>query len=189
MFSGSGDNSHLHAWSRFAAGAGLEARPVFVADDGAAFGHAVTHRIGEIDHFQKLLHILVEGGSADDDDADVSSKCLDDLFADGMFDFVVDDGDFQEKLHGGSLQLGDDLFLDNLLNDERHGDDQARLDFGKGLENDLRTGHPREKIDVAACGKLIQKFKSQPVHVGHGQDAHHGVAGLQGKNLESELCV
>src|SRR3712207_8430115 len=56
------------------------------------------------------------------------------------------------------------------LNNQRNSHNQIRFYFCKCLENDFGTGHTGQEEYVASYGKLIEKFKCQSVHVGHGQD-------------------
>ena len=61
----------------------------------------------------------------------------------------------EQELHGRGFQAGKDAFADDLLYDQRHGDDDVGLDFGKGLEDDLRAGDAGQEIDVHPGANLI----------------------------------
>ena len=177
---------HLHARGCLSAGAQLEARPVFVADDGGAFCHAVAHGVGEVYPFQELFYLLVEACAADDDFHEVASECLYHLFAHGCPYLVVDDGHLQQQLHGRCLQFGQHVLFDNLLDDERHGYNQVGSDFRECLEDDFRAGHAGQEEDVATHGEFIEELEGKSVHVRHGQHGDQLVAGFQRQYLEGE---
>ena len=182
-------NLHFHARSGFSAGTGFEARPVFVTDDRTAFCHTVTHGIGEVYHAQELFHLLVECRTADNDCGKIAAECLYHLLAYGGFYLVVNDRYFQQQFHGRRFQLGQYTLLDNLFDNERYGYDEVRLYVGECLEDNLRTWHTGEVVDVATYGELVQEFECQSVHMSHRQHAYQFVAGFQRQYFESESGV
>ena len=141
---------HLHVVGCLAAGAWGEIVPVFVADDGGALRGAVAYSIGKFDALEELLHLLVEGCAADDDFVHVSAEGLEHLLADHLTHLLGDDGHLQQQAHTVVLHLREHLLADDLLDDERYGDDDDGLHLGQGLGDDGGRGHTVEVIDVAA---------------------------------------
>ena len=129
---------HLHVEGCTSAAARGEVLPVVIADDGCAFGGTVAHGVGEVDALEELLHLLVEGSATDDDFVEIASEGVDHLFADLLLDLLGDDGHVEQEAHAVVLYLWKYLFLDDLLDDQRHGDDDGRADVGKGLGDDGR---------------------------------------------------
>ena len=121
-----------------AAGAWCEGVPVAVADDGGALCGSVANGIGEVDLFEELLYLLVEGGTADDDFVELASEGIDHLLADFLVYLEVDDGHLHKQAHTVVLYLGEYLFADNFLDDQRHGNNNDGLDVGECLGDDGR---------------------------------------------------
>ena len=69
----------------------------------------------------------------------------------------------------GVCNLGENRFLDDLLNDERNGNHDNWLDIGKGHEDNLWRWHSREVIDMASVHEFKEKFKGHAIHVGQRQ--------------------
>ena len=168
-----------------------EGLPVAVADDGATLRGTVAHGIGEANLAQKGLHLAVERSTADDDLVEVAAEGLAHLGEDGGAHLLADDGHGHEQSHLVGLQLGEHLLADDLLDDQRHGDHDARLDVGQRLGDDGGRGHAVEIVDVHALEKLEDKLKRHAVHVGHGQDADDVVAALKrlAQHVEGEVDV
>ena len=59
------------------------------------------------------------------------------------------------------LQLG----LVNLLDDERNGNDNMRLDVGKRLHDNLRARHTCKEMHMGTDGHLEQELEHHAVHV------------------------
>ena len=136
-----------------------------------------------------MLDILVECCSSDDNLIKVASEGLYDLFPDSAFYFVIDDGDFQQNLHGRCLQFGQYAFLDDFFDDERDGYDDVWFDFSKCLKDDFWAWDSRQVEDVTAYTEFIDELKSQSVHVSHGQHGHQPVAFAEGQYFVSKLSV
>ena len=147
-----------------------------IADDGGALRGAVAHRVGEIDAVQELLNLLVEGSAADNHLVEIVAEGFLHLVADGMAHLLVDAGHAQKEIHAGSLHLGEHLLADYLLYHQRNGDDDGRLDVGKGLRYHGGRRKARQVVDVATGQKLVDELEGQTVHMGHRKDAQHIVA-------------
>ena len=152
--------------------------PVAVADDGCALSGTIAHRVWEFYLLQECLYLLVESCTADDDLVELAAEGLDDLLAYPLADFLRDDGHGQKQSHAVVLYLGKHLLADNLLNDQRHGDDNLGLHIGKGLCDDGRRGYPVQVVGVASVQKLENELEGHAVHVSHGQYADNAVAGF-----------
>ena len=165
--------------------------PVLVGDDGGAFGGTVAHGEGEADALQEVLHFAVEGCAADDDFVEAAAEGLYQALADFVEDAVADERELQQDLHARRLEFGEHVLLDDLFNDERNGDDDGRLDVGKGLHHDFRRGDAGEVIDVAPVEELEDEFEGHAVHVGHGEHGNDAVAALHllAEHFDGELVV
>ena len=172
------EDAHLLVDGGTAAAAGHEALVVCIADDGGALGGAVAHGVAEAYLVEEGLYLLAEGGAADDDLIEAASEGCCNLLADLLVHLLADDGHAEEQPHLVVLYLGEDALADDLLNDQGHGDDDARAYVGKCLGDDSRAGHAGEVIDVAAGEKLEDELEGHAVHVGHGEDADDGVTGM-----------
>ena len=153
--------------------------PVLIADDGRTLGGAVAHGVGEAYLLQERLHLLIEGGTADDDFEELSAEGLLHLLADALAHLLRNDGHLQQQAHAWCLNLGEHLFAYDFLDDQRHGNDDAGLDVGEGLRNDGGRGHAVEIVDMASLDELIAELEGHAVHVCHGQDGDDAAAGLQ----------
>ena len=111
------------------------------------------------------------------------------LVAYGRLYLVVNDGYFQQQLHGGSFQLGQYALLYNLFDNERNSHNQVRLHFGESLENDFGAGHTSEEEYVATYGEFIQKLECKSVHMCHWQHGDNLVTGFQRQYFESKSGV
>ena len=87
-----------------------------------------------------------------------------------------DDGHGEQQAHAVVLYLGEYLLADNLLDNQGHGDDDLRLDVGKGLGDDGRRGDAVQVVHVTAVQELEDELEGHAVHVGHGQDGDDAVA-------------
>ena len=150
--------------------------PIVVGDDGRTFRSAVTDRDGEADVCEELLHLLVERRTADDNLIQTAAECLIDLLAYLRLQLAAYKRGFKQCLDGGGGNFRQNLLLDDFLDDERHGNDDARLDIGKGLGNDGGRRDAGEIVDVAAGDKLIDELERHTVHVRHRKDGNRLVA-------------
>ncbi len=184
-----GEYLYLHAWHGLAAGAFLEDAPVFVADDGAALGHAVADGVGELDEVQEVFHFFVEGGASDDALVEVASEGIVQLVADGVVDGLPEQGDGGEEADVGLVKDGENFVSDYLLQDEGHDDDDDGLDVLECLDDDLRRGCLGEEMHVASDEELEQEVEGESVHVGHGQHGQCLVAGMEVEGFVGEVHV
>ena len=68
---------------------------------------------------------------------EIASEGVLQLFTYLVFDFLPHDGNLQEHFYRGALDLGKHGFADDFLDDERHGDDDARFQVAKGGEEHI----------------------------------------------------
>ena len=80
---------------------------------------------------------------------------------------------------------------DDLLDDERHGNDDDGLDLRQGLCDDGWRGHTAQVIHVTAVQELEDELERHAVHVGHRQHGDDAVAGADGlaKHVAGEVVV
>ena len=127
---------------------------------------------------QEILHFLVESCTADDNLIEVASKCLSHLVAYLFAYLLVDDRHVKKHAHAVVLYLRENLLADNLLDNQRHSNDNGWLDAAECLGDNSRTWDAGEEEDVATGDKLKQELKCHTIHVSHRKDADDRVARL-----------
>ena len=100
---------------------------VGIADNRRTLGSAITHGIRELDTFEELLHLLVECSTTDNDLIEASAKRVLDLLTDLLVYLTVEHRHVKEQTHATVLYLREHLLADDLLDNERHGNDMAGL--------------------------------------------------------------
>ena len=120
--------------------------PRAVADDGAAFRHAVGDGIGEIDGTHERFHLGVERCAADDDFLDVPPEKAQAFRACLFLDLFADDGDVQKQLAQFAVDFRKDFFLEYLFDDQWHARHDAGMKLCHGGHDDLGRRHAREEI-------------------------------------------
>ena len=98
---------------------------------GPAFRHAVGNGVGEAYLFEEAFHVGVERCAADDDFIEIAAEDIHSLFAHVRFYLSLTIGIRSSSLPILLSMKWQDVFLDNLLYDERHAGYDARLDFGE----------------------------------------------------------
>ena len=93
------------------------------------------------------------------------------MLIDALIDLLVDARHLHQQAHTRILQFREHLLADDLLDNQRHGDDNARLHVGESCSNNSRGGDARQIIDMAAFEELENKLEGHAVHVCHRQDA------------------
>ena len=129
---------HLHVAYGSAARAGLEVVPVAIGDERGALGGSISGGDGEVDALEECLYLLIEGCTASHHLVGIAAKGLHHHLTDALLHLLVDDGHVPQQSHFVVLYLREHHLADNLLHHERHGDDNGRMDVGKGLCNDSR---------------------------------------------------
>ena len=112
---------------------------VFITDDRSTLCGTITYGISEADAMQETLHFLIESSTTDDNLIEVASECLSHLIAYLLAYLLVDDRHVEKHTHAVVLNLGEHLLADNLLDDERHSNDDGWLDAAESLGDDSRT--------------------------------------------------
>lgn len=167
--------------------------PRAVADDGAAFRHAVGDGIGEIDGTHERFHLGVERCAADDDFLDVPPEKAQAFRACLFLDLFADDGDVQKQLAQFAVDFRKDFFLEYLFDDQWHTRHDAGMKLCHGGHDDLGRRHAREEIQVGTETYAIEEVVDQTEHVSHGQHGYDIVAGampmvrLQNNTLDTRL--
>ena len=102
---------------------------VGIADDRRTLGSAITHGVREVYTFEELLHLLVEGSTTDNDLIEASAKRVLDLLTDLLVYLTVKHRHVEQQTHAVVLYLREHLLADDLLDNERHGNDNGRLNL------------------------------------------------------------
>ena len=139
---------HLHIGQRLSTGAWLEDVVVAIRDKRCTLRSAIAHREGEVDALEELFYLLVQRCATDDDFVGPSAKGVVDLLTDTCLDLLGNDRHLQHNLDGVALYLGEYALADNLLDDQRYGNDDVRLDFLVGLGNDGWRGQTCQEVQV-----------------------------------------
>ncbi len=108
---------------------------------------------------------------------------------DGVFDFVVDDGDVHQQFHVRLFDGGEYFFADDFFDDEGYGDNEVWFYFRKGVGNDFLRRGARQEVDVGAVDELVDEFECESVHVGHGEHADDLGAGVESEYFDAEFHV
>ena len=124
--------------------------PIAVADNRSTFRGTVAHCIGEIDALEERFYLLVEGCAANDYLVDVAAESLINLVAYLFLHLLAYHRHIHEQADAVVLYLRENLLAYDLLDNQRHGDDNPWLHVGKSLCNDGRRGHTGKVEDVAA---------------------------------------
>ncbi len=78
----------------------------------------------------------------------------------------------QQQFHYGLLQSREHFGLDDLLDDQRHCDDQSGACGLEGFDKHFRRWHTCEEMDVRSFEHAGYQFDGQTVHVGQREHAH-----------------
>ena len=164
---------------------------VAVGDKWGTLSSAVADSDGEVDGEKEFLHLLREGCATDDDLIELAAEGVVHLVADALLHLLVHHGHRQQQTYTVVLYLGEYFLTDDLLDNQRHGDDERWLHVGERLCDDGRTRQTGQEEQMTAVAETEQEFYCHTVHVGHRQDAQHIVAGmhLTTKTAEDELDV
>ena len=173
-----GENLHLHTVDGLATTAGHEFLIVAIGDKGRALGGAIAHGDGEVDAQQELLDLFRERSTANDDLIEIAAESIVDLFADAVFHLLAHYRHRQQQAHAVVLDLGEHLLADDLLQNERHGDDERGTHIDEGLGDDGGRRQTCQEEQMAAMTEAEEKLYRHAVHVGHGQDAQQIIARL-----------
>ena len=132
------EDLHFHAVDGDAHGGRHEVLMVAIGDERRTLGGAIAAGDGEADADEELFYLLVEGCTTHDDLLDVAAEGFEHLLADGLLHLLADYRHIEQQPEGIVLDLREYALADDLLDDERHGDDDAGLDVLEGLCDDGR---------------------------------------------------
>ena len=127
---------YLHVPGGLSTGTGCEVVPVLIANNRRTLRGTITDGIGEVDFLEEVFYLLIEGCTTDDNLVHVAAKGLQHFLTDHLANLLRDDRHLQKQTHAVVLDLREDFLADNLLNDQRYGDDNDGLDFLKCLGDD-----------------------------------------------------
>ena len=126
---------HFHVQGCFTARAWNELPPVFITNNRSTFCCPIANGIRESDAVEELFHLLVEGGTADNNLLESSAEGIHHLRANLFPHLFANHGHAHKQAHTIVLYLGEHLFPDNLLDNQWHRDDDCRTNIGKRLCN------------------------------------------------------
>ena len=172
-------NLYFHTRSCLSTRTGFKLLPIFITDDRSTFCHTITYSVWEVDASHELFHFLVEGSTSYNHFIEVSTKSIHYLLAYNSLDLVAHNRNFQEEFHSWGFQFGKYILLDNLFDNKGNGDNNFRLDFGKGLQNNLRTWHTGEEEHLTSVAEFIEEFECKSVHVCHRKHGNYAITGFQ----------
>ena len=116
------------------------------------------------------LHLLVEGSTANDDLIEIATESVGYLLANLLAYLLADNRHVEQQAHAIVLYLREHLFANDLLDNERHGYDDGRLDATKCLGDDGWARDASEIIDMATLDELEDELKCHTIHVSHRKD-------------------
>ena len=122
---------------------------------------------------QEILHLSVERSTADNHLVEVATEGVAHLVADLLLHLLADYWHVEQHAHAVVLNLREHLLADDLLDDQRHSDDNGWLDAAECLSNDGWARDAGEIEDVAALEEFEDKLECHAIHVGHRQDADY----------------
>src|ERR1017187_2661871 len=131
-------------------------------------------------------HVAVQRGPADDDLPEPSPEDREELLADLALEDPPDRRDLHQELRRLFLEGRPQPLRVNLLDDERHGQDEPWADLAERLENDLGRGRLREKRDRAAGRERKQKLEGTAERVREREKGDDRVSRLQGHVVPRE---
>ena len=100
------------------------------------------------------------------------------------------EGSVQQQFHYGLLQSREHFGLDDLLDDQRHCDDQSGTCGLEGFDEHFRRGYTCEEMDVRSFEHAGYQFDGQTVHVGQREHAHSRFPTLRMlQAVYGEACV
>ena len=159
----------FHAGGGHATGTRTVHFPVGIGNNRGALCGTITNGEIEANLVEELLNLAVEGCTSDDDFVEAAAKGFDQLLTHLFQNLLVDNRCAQEHLHADGREFREYRFTNNLLDNQGHGDDDVRTNFGEGLEDDFGRRHTCEVVDVHAMEKFKDKLKGHAVGVGHGE--------------------
>ena len=125
---------------------------------------------------QEALHFGVEGRTSQDDFFKIAAKGADQFGADLLFQYFVQDGQAEEETV--FLQDGFEFGFIDFFDNQRNGDDDARVNLCEGLHDDFRAGDARKEMHVGTERHLEEEFEHHTVHVGRREHGDNFAAGF-----------
>ena len=95
----------------------------------------------------------------------------------------------EHEFHQRLFKHREDTCAYDFLDDKRHGDDIAWLDFRECLHDYAWRRGAGQYVDMVAADEGAQHVDGQAIHVGKRKHAHDAVAGICGEIFEAELHV
>ena len=119
---------------------------------------------------EETFYFLVEGSTADNHLVEVATEGIGYLVAYLLLHLLADYRHVEQHTHAVVLNLWEYLLADDLLDNQRHSNDDCWLDASECFSDDGWTRDAGEIEDVAALDEFEDKLKCHAVHVGHRQD-------------------
>ena len=107
-------------------------------DERRTLGHTVTDRHRELDAIEERLHFRVHRCTADDHLTELATESLNQLFTYLRANHFVQERHLQHPTYRRLLNLWHDHLLVYLLQNQRHGKDDGRLNLRKRFQQYLR---------------------------------------------------
>ena len=171
------DANH-HVERSLTARAWNEVLVIFVADDRRTFCSTITHCISEAHAVEESFNFLVERSAADNHLIEVATEGIAYLVADLLLHLLADDRHVEEHAHTVVLNLREYLLADNLLDNQRHSDDNCWLDASECLGDDGWARDAGEIVNMATLDELEDKLECHAIHVCHRQDTDDRISSL-----------
>ena len=146
-----GVNLDLHTRSSLAARTRASHLPVGIADDGSAFGHAVTHGEWELDTTQELLDVAAQGCTTCDNLVEVAAQCLDEFLAKLVVDHTAQQWQGTHGLDGELFKLREYALAHNLFEDEWNKDNEFGTQLLERSEDVVGIERLGEEVDICSA--------------------------------------
>ena len=181
----------LHSWSRLSARAFSVLLPILVADDWRALCGSVADCVVEADRLEEVVNFRIECRTADYNLVILAAEHLSHLRLHHVADSLAHDWEIEQYSHRRCLKLWQNGLLDDFLDYQRNCYNQMRLDVRECAEQNLRTWHTCQEVDVSADTYLVKELESHAVHVRHRQHRNYRRAGVHRmtKHLACEYHV
>ena len=148
---------NLHMVSSLSTRTLYKGLPVAIANDWGTLCCSITYGVWEFDSLEECLYFLIESSTSNNYLIEFAAKSIDNLLTYLLAYLFRYNGHREQEAHTVVLYLGEYFLADNLLDNQRHGNDNLRLDVGESLGNDSGRRNAVEVIDMTT----MQEFKDE----------------------------
>lgn len=141
-----------------------------VAHQRSTLGHAIAHGKGEFDFVQKLLDLTIDGSTTHNHLFEAAAEGIDQFLAHLPVDTGVENGNIQSPTHGRLVEQGLYLFLVNLLENQRHANNEIGPHLLERLQQDFGRRNLTQQRDVRTHGQRREQVEGTPVGMGQRQE-------------------